>query len=84
MALEVYAPASVTIDSGSPAAPQLVGTPVIFTATGSGGPTGAPYQYRFTLDGGTPTAWSPTATFTMDGTATAATHTIQFDVTTEA
>jgi hypothetical protein len=74
----------VSFTTISPASPQLYGTAVTFTATATGGGTGAVYNYRFTLDGGTPTAWSTTNTFVMPSTTVAATHTVKVDATTEA
>ncbi len=60
--------------AATPASPQVIGTPVTFTATGSGG-TGS-YEYSFqVLEGGvwnTLQAYSGTDTFTWDTTGKAA------------
>ena len=74
----------VSFTAIAPASPQVYGTVVTFTAAGTGSDPGATYQYRFRLDGGTPTAWGPTATFTMPGTTAVGNHTLVVDVTTEA
>ena len=82
VAYEIYTPASVIIGAGSPASPQVYGTTVTFTAVGSGGPTGATYQYRFRLDGGTFGAWGPSAiyTFPMDGVTLGGTRTVTVEI----
>ena len=78
---EVNNGATVSFTSFSPtASPGIYGTPVTFTATGASAPAGSVYQYRFTLDGGTPTTWSTTNTFVMDGTALGGSHTVLVEV----
>ena len=70
-------PAAVAVAlSPDPVGPALVGNPVTFTAVGSSSATlpASAYKYRFTLDGGTPSAWSPASTFVLDGTAAIGDH----------
>ena len=65
------------------ASPQNIGTPVTFTAAGSGGAVGATYRYRFLLDTVEVQAFSTTATWTMPGTTAAGTHTVRVETSTE-
>ncbi len=73
----------VTFTSIVPASPGTYGTPATFTAVATGGAVGATYSYRFTLDGGAPSAWNTTNTFVLPGTTLGGSHTVTVDATTE-
>ena len=81
----VGAPAAATGVTLTPfvASPQNSGTPVLFTAAGSGGGTGATYQYRFLLDTVEVQPFSTAATWTMPGTTVGGDHTVAVEVSTD-
>jgi hypothetical protein len=72
--------------TASPTSPHVAGTPVTFTAAGSGG--SGSYQYRFyTMDTAVGTwslvqDYSPTATWTMPGTYAPSSYRVSVDVRT--
>jgi hypothetical protein len=77
------APATSVNLTANLSSPQLTGTPVTFTAMGAGS---AAYRYRFWVWSGTTATivqdWSTTATWTLPGSASAGTYTVQVDVRT--
>ncbi len=77
-------PTSVQFQTISPASPSPAGTAVTFVAVALGSTdVAAPYQYRFSRDGGTNwTAWSATSSYSLDAAAAAATYTIAVQATT--
>ncbi|MEI7705449.1 MAG: choice-of-anchor D domain-containing protein, partial [Deltaproteobacteria bacterium] len=60
------------------------GTPVTFTATGTGSVVGATYYYQFTLDGGTPSAWTTGNTYLLAADTLGGVHTLVVGASTHA
>jgi hypothetical protein len=74
---------AVSFVSILPASPQVYGTPVTFTAAASG-PAGVVFQYRFTLDAGTPGAWSLNNSYVLPQTTLAGSHTVTVEASSAA